>query len=156
MTLSLGNPPTGGTTTAEDNSFTIRNELNAVQTITVWIADGSGNFSNRKLVKAIKVKYSDGTERAHGNQTGTSHSFKFDSGEKVKSMSIWTGLRVDRIKWVTHNNRTFDHGGKDYTDGKGGTEYPQDVGNGILLGFEGTRDANELVSLGSSFKEASD
>ncbi|VUC37222.1 unnamed protein product [Clonostachys rosea] len=140
------NPPHGGTSS---DPFTISNDLNAVQTVTVWIADGS-YYTDRQLVKAIKVVYSDGTDRGSGNQTGTSHTFKFDSGEKVTSMGIWTGANVDRIRWVTNHGRTFDHGGT------GGTERPQQVGNGILLGFSGSTNENELVSLGSSFKEDSD
>ncbi|OAA72468.1 Mannose-binding lectin [Cordyceps fumosorosea ARSEF 2679] len=146
----VGNPNQGGTTTAEDADFEISENLNAVNTVTVWVDNGSGSFSNTKLIKAIKVKYGDGTERTKGHTTGTTYSFTFDNNEKMKTMSLWAGARVDRIKWETRGGRTFDHGGT------GGSEYTQDVGNGILLGFTGTKDDNELVSLGSIFKEASD
>ncbi|KAK7227584.1 hypothetical protein V2G26_015587 [Clonostachys chloroleuca] len=142
----VGNPHNGGST---GDPFTISNAFNAAQTVTVWIAKGT-RWSDRDQVKAIKVVYADGTERASGNQTGTSHSFKFDSNERVTSMGIWTGDRVDKIKWVTNHNRTFEHGGW------GGTEHYEELGNGILLGFSGTADSHELISLGASFKEESD
>jgi hypothetical protein len=142
----VDNPPPGGST---GDPFTISNSLNAAQTVTVWIAKGT-RWSDRDQVKAIKVVYADGTARVHGNQTGTSHSFKFDSDERVTSMGIWTGDRVDRIKWETNQNRTFDHGGW------GGTEHSEELGNGILLGFSGSADSHELISLGASFKEDSD
>jgi hypothetical protein len=86
--------------------------LHAVETLTVWVDDRSGNYSNRKLVKAIKVKWDDGKERVTGNQTGISHSFKFDEEEKVTSLVLWAGDRVDRIQLKTDGKRVFDHGGK--------------------------------------------
>lgn len=147
------NPDNGG---SGGTDFKITDSMNAVKTITVWIDNGSGNNSDRKLVKAIKVKWSSGKEREKGNQTGTSHSFDFDDNEKVKSLVLWTGDRVDRIVLKTDGDRTFDQGGKDYTKGRGGTAHDDGVANGILLGFNGRSDSNELIALGSVFKEDSD
>jgi hypothetical protein len=144
------NPPSNVTT------FTLRDSLVAVQTITVWIDKGSTGYTDRDLVKAIQIDWTDGTGRSQGNKTGNSHSFDFNDGEKVTSLSLWTGDRVDRILLKTDKPRTFDQGGKDYTGGKGGTEHPQELGTGILLGFAGSSDSDELVSLGAIFKESSD
>lgn len=141
---------------AGGTDFTMTDKEVAVETITVWVDDGSGNYKDRKLIKAIQVKWTDGKERVHGNQSGNSHEFTFDDGEKVKSLVLYTGDRVDRIILTTDGDRVFDQGGKDYSNGKGGTKHDQDVGNGILLGFKGDADDNELISLGSVFKEASD
>ncbi|CAG9988006.1 unnamed protein product, partial [Clonostachys byssicola] len=92
-------------------------------TVTLWVGNGSWGYHDRKLIKAIKVQYKDGMERFYGNKEGddnTPHSFKFDTDERVKSMSIWSGDRVDRIRWQTNHNRTFDQGGQDYSCGRGG------------------------------------
>ncbi|OAP55339.1 hypothetical protein AYL99_10312 [Fonsecaea erecta] len=137
-------------------AFTLTDNKIAVKKITVWVDNGSGGYSDRKLVKAIKLDWTDGKERERGNKTGTSYSFEFDDNEKVDSLDLWTGDRVDRIKLTTDGGRTFDHGGMDYTGGKGGTKHSEEVGNGILLGFDGRADSNELISLGAVFKEDSD
>jgi hypothetical protein len=141
----MKNPVHGGT---GGTTFSISDDLIAVQTITVWVGPGSGTT----LVLGIKVDWTDGKSRSKGNTSNTngSSSFKFDEGEKVTSMSLWTGDRVDRLLMKTDGDNTFDQGGT------GGTEQPQGIGNGILLGFQGSYDSNELVSLGSIFKQDSD
>jgi hypothetical protein len=147
------NPPKGGSVGTD---FSVSENLVAVKQVTVWVDDGSGVYSDRKLIKAIKTEWTDGTSRSEGNQSGVSHSFQFDDSEKVTSLSLWTGDRVDRIQMKTSGSRTFDHGGKDYTNGRGGKENSQDIGEGTLLGFNGKYDSNELISLGTIFKEDSD
>lgn len=132
-------------------TFTLRNGLTPVEQITVWIAKGADGWKDRDLVKAIKVKWTDGEDDTKGNETGNKHTFKFQQDEKVKSMDIWTGNRVDRIKIVTDKNASpFDQGGKN------GTVHAQELGNRILLGFQGSYDKNELISLGAIFKEDTD
>lgn len=149
--MALVQPKVGNETQGGDggDTFTINDTLIPVREIKVWIAKGAGDWTDRDLVKAIEVELTDGTKRAYGNKKGTSYSFKFDEGEKVTSLDLYTGARVDRIMLKT-SSRTWDHGGK------GGTAHHQDVGNGILLGFDGSADSNELISLGAIFKESSD
>jgi len=149
----LTNPPSGG---PGGTDFSLSNDLIAIRKVTVWVHNGSGANSDKKLIKAIKIEWTDGTTRSKGNESGAEHSFKFDTNERVTSLSLWTGSRVDRIQMTTSGSRTFDHGGKDYTNGRGGKKYAQQVGEGTLLGFKGTYDSNELISLGSIFKEDSD
>ncbi|KAK4235109.1 hypothetical protein C8A03DRAFT_37069 [Achaetomium macrosporum] len=150
----VNNEATGG---SSDNTFRFTDGLNPVEEITVWVADGSGNYNNRKLIKAIKVKWrSSGRESKIGNETGNFYSFTFHEGDKVESLDLWTGDRVDRIVLKVKNRSKWEHGGTDTRDGKGGTAHSQELGNGILLGFYGSVNNDELVSLGAIFKEASD
>jgi hypothetical protein len=135
---------TGGT------AFTLTDDANPVKKVTVWVARGGSPWTDRDLVKAIKVEWKDGKQRAQGNQTGNAHSFTFDEGEKVTALDLWTGDRVDRISIKTSEGRTFDHGG-DY-----GYKHSEELGNGVFIGFTGSAGANELVSLGAIFKEDSD
>jgi hypothetical protein len=78
------------------------------------------------------------------------HTFTFHDSETVTSMDLWTGDRVDKISFTTSDNRTFTQGGT------GGTKYSQEIGIGVLYGFTGSYDSDELVSIGSVFKESSD
>ena len=141
------NPTQGGST---GDSFTLTNNDSAVKELSVWIAKGAGGWSDRDLIKAIEVKW-DNKTRSKGNKTGTQHTIKFDDDEKVKELKLWTGNRVDKISLKAENHdHDFVHGGTN------GTEHKENIGNGILIGFVGSADSNELVSLGSKFKEAGD
>lgn len=103
-------------------------------------------------MKGIEVTLKGGTTRIAGSKTGVKSSFDFDEGEKVTKMSLWTGSRVDKLSLTvaTQGRASFEKGGPN------GTEHAQQLGNGILLGFSGTYDSNELISLAAIFKEASD
>jgi hypothetical protein len=142
--VNQGSGGPGGT------AFTLTDDANPVKKLTVWVARGGSPWTDRDLVKAIKVEWKDGKQRAQGNQTGNAHSFTFDEGETVTALDLWTGDRVDRISMTTSEGRTFDHGGK-Y-----GNKHSEELGNGVLIGFVGSAGENELVSLGAIFKEASD
>ncbi|KAI1121565.1 Jacalin-like lectin domain-containing protein [Nemania abortiva] len=146
MKSFVNNQTTGG---SSGTAFTLTNQSHPVTSISVWIARGK-THSDRDLVKAIKVTWSDGKDLTKGNKTGNEYSFDFNDNEKVKSLAIWTGDRVDKIKLTTDGDRTFEKGGW------GGSSHSQDVGNGVLLGFTGTANSDELVSLGAKFKEDSD
>ncbi|KAK3303813.1 uncharacterized protein B0T15DRAFT_541316 [Chaetomium strumarium] len=155
----VNNEPTGGSSTHNPKAFDFTDGLHPVEEITVWVADGSGNYHNRKLIKALKVKYRNNGETTDkiGNETGTSYTFTFDKGDKVESLVLWTGDRVDRIELKVANRKdSWIHGGTDTSDGKGGTAHEQELGNGILLGFKGKADDNELLSLGAIFQENAD
>ncbi|ATY63057.1 Mannose-binding lectin [Cordyceps militaris CM01] len=144
--------PQGGAVN-QGTTFFIRNELRAAHTVTVWVGRSASHL-DRDLILAIRVEWSDGRHQTSGDQvtSSTQHSFRFDEGETVTSMSIWAGDRVDRIRWRTNRNRNFDEGGKNYQNGFGGRERVQNVGNGVLLGFHGRDTPNTLFSLGSIFR----
>jgi hypothetical protein len=155
----VNNEATGGSSNNNSKTFSFTDGLNPVEQLTVWVADGSGNYHNRKLIKALKVKYRNngGTEDKIGHETGTSYTFTFDKGDKVESLVLWTGDRVDRIVLkVANREAAWEHGGTDTSGGKGGSAHSQELGNGILLGFHGKADDNELLSLGAIFKEDAD
>jgi hypothetical protein len=91
-----------------------------------------------------------GKERIRGSQTGIPHSFEFNDDEKVTSMGMSAGDRVNRIFFVTDGGCVFDQ------KGEAGTRYDDFIGNSILLGFTGSFDAYGLLSLGTVFKDLSD
>ncbi|RYP52742.1 hypothetical protein DL768_002171 [Monosporascus sp. mg162] len=129
-------------------SFTLTNGSHAVTKLKVWTDTGCGFRSDRDLVKDIEITWDDGTKRhITGNQDGNSSDITFQDKEKVSTMTLRTGNRVDKVSLTTTNSRKFDEG-QDH-----GTAYSQRVGNGVLLGFEGTFDAadKELISIGSKF-----
>ncbi|KAL2814844.1 hypothetical protein BDW59DRAFT_167034 [Aspergillus cavernicola] len=92
---------TGGT------DFIITNGSHAVKEVRVWIAKGSGTWSDRDLVKAIKVTWEDGKKSAvKGNQSNTNgYIFYFNDNEKVSDMTIRTGDRVDKLIFNTTDSR---------------------------------------------------
>jgi len=145
----VSNPNHGG---SSGTDFTLTNGNFAVKTLNVWIAKGSNGWSDRDLVKAIEIVWTENTDiTVQGSKTdATQHSFTFHDGETVTSMDLWTGDRVDKISFTTSENRTFTQGGT------GGTQYSQQIGIGVLFGFKGSYNSDELVSIGSVFKESSD
>ena len=140
-------------------SFTLTKEKHVVTKIQVWTNTGSktsaGDWSDRQLVKDIELTWDNGdTDNITGNQSGDSVDFDFNDKEKVTSMTIRTGGRVDKISFVTDKKeddefRTFT-AGQDH-----GSPHTQSVGKGFLYGFHGTYDQaqKELISLGAKFKD---
>ncbi|KAL4867761.1 hypothetical protein BDV12DRAFT_197911 [Aspergillus spectabilis] len=142
----IKNKTTGGT---GGTDFTVTHDSRAVKTLHVQIAKGSGGWSNRDLVKAIQVTWDDGKNSAvKGNKANADeYVFSFGDDEKVKSMTLRTRERVDKISFDTTDANTFAEGGDN------GTAYDQKIGNGVLLGFRGVANSDELVTLGSVFDE---
>ncbi|KAJ1323324.1 hypothetical protein MN608_11473 [Microdochium nivale] len=86
----------------------------------------------------LRIYFSDGTENAIGNTDAESKEYKFDPSvsEQIKTLSLWgngVGTRSGRIKFETTNGGSFDWG----QDTSGQSEYPIDIGSGILVGLEG-------------------
>ncbi|KAL5337915.1 hypothetical protein BJX70DRAFT_368025 [Aspergillus crustosus] len=142
----IKNKNTGG---SGGTDFTLTHDSHPVKTLNVWVTKGSGVWSDRDLVKAIQVTWDDGKKSAvKGNKSNADeYVFSFGDDEKVKSMTLRTGDRVDKIKFDTTNDNEFAEGGDN------GTAYDQKIGNGVLLGFKGAANSDELVSLGSVFDE---
>ena len=153
-------PPNTGNTGDKYTDFSVSENLSAVSAITVWVDAGDGNYSDRDLVKGIKVQWANGQVASKGEEAGTSHLLNIQSDEKVTSLSVWVGDRLDRIRLTTDKKKgAFDCGGMDYTHGRGGKKYvtdPKNLGNGILLGFVGRLDSARLISLAGIFEEDSD
>jgi hypothetical protein len=142
------NTTTGG---SGGTCFTLTNGNLAVRKVSVWVGTGGGKWNDRELVTAMSITWTDGSEQGPvGNAVGTQYDFTFHDNETVAGMQLWTGDRVDKISFTTSENRKFEKGGT------GGGSHTQVVGNGTLLGFIGTYDSDELVSIGSKFKEDSD
>ncbi|MCJ1317359.1 hypothetical protein MMC15_002682 [Xylographa vitiligo] len=140
------NTTTGG---SGGTKFTLTNGKKAVKQISVWVARGSNGWNDRDLIKAVKLTWKDEEERtATGKKEGaTEYTFEFHDDETVTDLQIWTGDRVDRLKLTTSENRRFEKGGT------GGAVHSEQIGNGVLLGFTGYADSQELISLGTKFKE---
>lgn len=155
-TVDIATNPTNGGSSGK--AFDLTNGLNAATKVTVWVKKGSGGWNDRDLIKGIEVSWASKTLSAKGDtKDAMEYSFAFNDGEKVTAMDLWTGDRVDKISLPTdiissstNQPRTWTHGGT------GGSKHSQVLANGILLGFKGTYDSNELVSIGSVFKEDSD
>ncbi|KAL4881946.1 hypothetical protein BJY04DRAFT_51803 [Aspergillus karnatakaensis] len=152
LTSAIGSKPTiknkneggsGGT------DFTLTHGNHAVTEVHVWVDKGSANWSDRDLVKAIQVTWSDGkVSTVKGNSDNHNEAiFSFEDAEKVKDMTLHTGDRVDKIAFNTTQDNDFAAGGE-Y-----GSAHDQKVGNGVLLGFKGSFNSEELISLGSIFDE---
>lgn len=146
------NPPTGGTNDPTASKFTLTHGSHPVTKVTVWIGKGAGCLSDRNLVKGIKITWDDGSHQsAKGGEIGDclKETFPFNDEENVKDMIIRTGSRVDKLSFSTTAtpSRKFEEGDNN------GDEHTQYVGNGVLLGFTGTYNSQELVSIGSTFDE---
>ncbi|KAK7177894.1 hypothetical protein PSPO01_16056 [Paraphaeosphaeria sporulosa] len=133
------NKTTGG---SGGTKFKLINEEHHVKKIEVWTDTGSntkdGNWSDRQLIKDIELTWDDNTSsNITGNQSGDSVDFIFKVDEKVTSMTIRTGARVDKISFVTNKKEDDVY-----------------LAQGILYGFHGyyNETKNELISLGAKFK----
>lgn len=147
MSGEIKNPITGGD---GGNEFEFLNDDLPVRKLRVWYAAGSNDWSDRDLVKSLQVEWENGAISSIVGQQNTDsstlkeHIFKTD--EKVMEMVLYTGDRFDRLHMKTDKGKGFDAGGKH------GTHKRQDLGNGILLGFRGASDENELRRIGSIFQ----
>jgi hypothetical protein len=107
------------TSTTGLTGFKVTDKLKSVKSITVWF---DGDYPTQKQVKTIKVKYSDGKARIIGPQTGIPHSLKIDDHEKMTTLSMFAGDRVNRIFFVTDGGRVF----------RGWEKYHDFIGNSML------------------------
>ncbi|KXJ88100.1 hypothetical protein Micbo1qcDRAFT_207375 [Microdochium bolleyi] len=86
----------------------------------------------------IKTWFSDGGVSLVGSEDYTSHEYTFDSAknEVITKMTLWgngKGTRTGRLYFETSTGGKFDWGQN--TDGQ--SEYPMNVGEGILVGWSG-------------------
>ncbi|KAJ4305537.1 hypothetical protein N0V90_001068 [Kalmusia sp. IMI 367209] len=147
---AISNKSEGG---SGGTSFTLVKQEYAVLKIKVWTDKGSGNYSDRQLIKDIQLTWDNGaSEYITGNHSGNSANFDFNDNEKVTQMIIRAGDKVDKISFTTDKEkdgtlRSFSAGDEN------GSPCPQQLGVGIFVGFHGTYDPvnKELNSLGADF-----
>jgi hypothetical protein len=155
LKAAVSSKDTGG---SGGTAFTLTKQNHAVTKIEVWTDIGSntkdGDFTDRLLVKDIELTWDDGsTGNVTGNHDGNSVDFDFNDKEKVTSMTIRTGARVDKIAFVTDKEEDGEY--RTFSAGQNhGNPHALSVGKGILYGFHGHYDKSqrELVSLGAKFK----
>ncbi|KXJ86549.1 hypothetical protein Micbo1qcDRAFT_179807 [Microdochium bolleyi] len=107
-------------------------------------------FRKNSLV-GLRVDFSDGTSQSIGNTDRESKEYKFDAArsEHIKAMSLWgngVGTRTGRIRFETSTGGVFDFG----QDTTGQSEFPIEVGSGILIGIEG-KAAKEIDNMAGVF-----
>ena len=114
-----------------------------VKTLTTY-ADG-------ERVRFIKLTYSDNTTSStHGYQSWTIHEIRFEPGERVTWVTLWTDDRykdLARIQLSTTYNKHIDGGGY----WKGYTPYSINVGSGYLVGATGNAKSAYVKALGLIF-----
>jgi hypothetical protein len=108
-------------------------------------------YADGERVKSIKLTYSDNTTSStHGYQSGTIHGIRFEPGERVTWVTLWTDDRykdLARIQLSTTYNKHIDGGGY----WKGYTPYSIDVGSGYLVGATGNAKSAYVKALGLIF-----
>jgi hypothetical protein len=150
----ITNPRSGGDP-AGKAEFTLLHGSSEVDKIRVWI--GNGKPPNPKeLILALQLVYVDDSEsQVVGNKNYKDYvmeQFDLNSDEVITEMILYTGWRFDRIlikaiDTKTKKPREWRGGAKD-----GGNPHAQKVGQGVLLGFWGYHDDNEIVQIGSIFR----
>ncbi|NVH43677.1 aerolysin-like protein [Petromyzon marinus] len=104
-------------------------------------------------VRGVKVWLTDGRRETFGTMNSSAQEFEFESGEFIKSLSLWgngAGTRLGAIKFRTSRSREFF---AKMTDWGLKTEYKIDVGSGICLGVQG-RAGSDIDSMGFLFINA--
>ncbi|XP_032834736.1 aerolysin-like protein [Petromyzon marinus] len=104
-------------------------------------------------VRGVEVWLTDGRRETFGAMDSSAQEFEFESGEFIKSLSLWgngAGTRLGAIKFRTSRSREFF---AKMTDWGLKTEYKIDVGSGICLGVQG-RAGSDIDSMGFLFINA--
>ena len=99
------------------------------------------NYSS-KYLRGIRVNYNDDTRSVQiGSASDSYKEITLQPAERITSASLWgngVGTRCGRIRFSTDKGQTLDAG----KNTSGQTEYPIDVGSGILAGFCGRASAD--------------
>ncbi|GAB1192716.1 hypothetical protein APSETT444_001911 [Aspergillus pseudonomiae] len=99
-----------------------------VRVVETW----SGEVEDETVVRGLRWTWDDGSQsQLYGAEKGDHQVLVVPPGGKVKESSVSSGKRVDSIVIVTGDGKKFKAGGD------GGEEHKQDVGDGVLLGFDG-------------------
>ncbi|KAE8332756.1 ricin B lectin domain-containing protein [Aspergillus sergii] len=99
-----------------------------VRVVETW----SGEVEDETVVRGLRWTWDDGSQsQLYGAEKGDHQVLVVPPGGKVKESSVSSGKRVDSIVIVTKDGEKFKAGGD------GGEEHKQDVGDGVLVGFDG-------------------
>ncbi|GMG10693.1 unnamed protein product [Aspergillus oryzae] len=99
-----------------------------VRVVETW----SGEVEDETVVRGLRWTWDDGSQsQLYGAEKGDHQVLVVPPGGKVKESSVSSGKRVDSIVIVTKDGKKFKAGGD------GGEEHKQDVGDGVLVGFDG-------------------
>lgn len=108
------------------------------------------HYNSGWCLQSLQVTYNDNTVSERVGAARESYKeITLAPGERITSASLWgngIGTRTGRIRFETDKGHTFDAG----KDTSGQTEYPMDVGSGILVGFAG-RAGHEIDCLSFIF-----
>ncbi|KAB8221616.1 mannose-binding lectin [Aspergillus novoparasiticus] len=142
--LIVDNQPVGGTGGQPFLTYSYER----VRVIEAWQGDGSGPASDALVIKGIRLFWDNQDQpKSAGNLNGEHKSFDFEDGEKISSMTLQSGIRLDNIQFTTNLGRKFEAGGG------GAAHHPtnENVGNGIFLGFHG-HCGQDIDSAGAYFQ----
>ncbi|KAE8374396.1 ricin B lectin domain-containing protein [Aspergillus bertholletiae] len=99
-----------------------------VRVVEVW----TGEVEDETVVRGLQWTWDDGSKsKLYGANKGDHQVFVVPPGGKVKESSVNSGKRVDSIVIETEDGEKFKAGGD------GGDKHKQDVGAGVLVGFNG-------------------
>ncbi|KAK4223792.1 hypothetical protein QBC38DRAFT_516188 [Podospora fimiseda] len=127
------NTPVGGNT---GTAFSLVAEEGIIlKTLRFWRDEED---TGRPFIRGLEVTFTDEKKGAAGKPTKTPKEFTFEPDEVITQMSMWgngIGTKTGRIYFKTSKGREY-LAGRDEPEAHQ-TEFPMDVGSGILVGFSG-------------------
>ena len=128
----------------DGGSLSARAHADYVSAIEVWTQNGPGD---NEVLKAIKVTWNTGMQQTYGHPNDqVSQKITFDSDDRIRLMSINSGDWVDSILIISNKWVAWKVGGD------GGNYKEQNVGNGVLVGFN-VKAGSDIDSLGAIFHQ---
>ncbi|PLB49746.1 hypothetical protein P170DRAFT_465071 [Aspergillus steynii IBT 23096] len=119
-----------------------------VHSIDAWWGPAS-DAPQYTVLRGLRLSWNDGQERQVGHQDDylPHRGYTFDDDENIQSMTLHGAIgdpygRADALEFHTTKNRDF------FAGGDGGGPLIQEVGTGVLYGFDGAADA-DIDSLGA-------
>ncbi|KAK3988392.1 hypothetical protein QBC44DRAFT_243627 [Cladorrhinum sp. PSN332] len=127
------NTPVGGNT---GSPFSLVAEEGAmIKTLRFW-RDSSDD--GRPFIRGVELTFTDNKKASTGKPEKQPKEFAFEPDEVITQMSLWgdgIGTKTGRIYFKTNKGREYLHG-RDQPEAHQ-TEFPMEVGSGILVGFSG-------------------
>jgi jacalin-like lectin domain-containing protein len=137
------NPIVGGSGGHAFQALAPPNE--SVKEIDLHCGYGTGDSQSAYVIRGIRLYYTNGSRsQLFGRTTTDTRFYYFNPSELVNQMSIRAAWRADAIRFFTTKGFMNACGG-------GGADFPQNIGNGTLVGFWG-RAAFDVDALGSIFE----
>ncbi|KAE8351604.1 hypothetical protein BDV28DRAFT_162337 [Aspergillus coremiiformis] len=128
--------------------FLLRNDSSRVTSLTAYV--GRYEPTGGNILYGIELTYEDGRNSdLVGTRGDSSKTLSLDNGERINYMVIRATDRADGMEVRTDRGQNFTVGGD------GGDRHDQNVGSGLLLGFNGTYKSGQLWSMGGIFQRPS-